>query len=78
MNPMMLMQLVQRWSLFQKDHPRFVPFLGAMKEVALKEGSVLELTATDPDGKTITTNIRVTANDVETFRMIAELDPNQE
>ena len=73
MNPMMLMQLVQRWSVFQQDHPRFMPFFSAAKETVLTEGSVLELKVTDPEGKEITTNIRVTANDVETFRIISEL-----
>ena len=73
MNPMALMQFAQRWSLFQEDHPKFMPFVNAAKGIAMKEGSVLELKATDPDGKTITTNIRVTANDVETFRMFADL-----
>lgn len=78
MNAMQMMQIMQRWSLFQEDHPKFRPFLGAMKELAMKEGTVLELKATDPDGKTIMTNIKVTANDVETFRMASELMQNRQ
>ena len=73
MNPMAIMQLAQRWSVFQADHPKFVPFVNAAKDVVAKEGSILELKVTDPDGKIVTTNIRVTANDVETFRMLADL-----
>lgn len=78
MNPMAIMQLMQRWSVFQSDHPKFVPFVNAVKDTVMKEGSVLEMKVTDPDGKTTTTNIRVTANDVETFRMIAELKKTEE
>ena len=78
MNPMAMMQLMQRWSLFQQDHPKVIPFLQAAKDVALQEGAVLEIKATDPAGKTITSNIRVTANDVETFRMVSELSQRPE
>ena len=73
MNPMAIMQLAQRWSVFRSDHPKFVPFVNAAKDFVMKEGSILELKVTDPDGKIVTTNIRVTANDVETFRMLADL-----
>ena len=78
MNPMTMMQLMQRWSLFQQDHPKVIPFLQAAKDIALQEGAVLEIKATDPEGKAITSNIRVTANDVETFRMVSELSQRPE
>ncbi len=78
MNPMALMQLMQRWSVFQADHPKFVPFVNAVKDSVMKEGAILEMKVTDPDGKATTTNIKVTANDVETFRMIAELRKDPE
>ena len=41
MNPMMFMQLQQRIQTFQQDHPKFVPFLMAIKDNALQEGTVL-------------------------------------
>ena len=72
MNPMFLMQAKQRLELFQKEHPKVLPFFNTVKAQALREGTVLELKVTDPDGKEYVSNIRLTANDVETVRMLSE------
>lgn len=72
MNPMMFMQLQQRIQTFQQDHPKFVPFLMAIKDNALQEGTVLGVTVTTPDGKKIESNIKLTANDIETIRMMSD------
>jgi hypothetical protein len=73
MNPMMLMQLQQRIQTFQQDHPKFVPFMMALKDNALEEGSVFAMKVTTPDGRTIESNIKLTANDIETVKMM--MDP---
>ena len=72
MNPMMLMQMQQRIQTFQQDHPKFVPFLMAIKDNALEEGTVIAMKVTTPDGKTIESNIKLTANDIETIRMMSD------
>ncbi len=73
MNPMMLMQLQQRIQTFQQDHPKFLPFMMAVKDNALKEGTVFAMKVTTPEGKTIESNIKLTSNDIETLRMM--MDP---
>ncbi len=72
MNPMMLMQLQQRIQTFQQDHPKVMPFMMAVKENALQEGTVIAMKVTTPEGKTLESNIKLTANDIETIRMISE------
>ena len=72
MNPMMLMQLQQRIQTFQQDHPKFLPFMMAVKENALEEGAVFAMKVTTPEGKTIESNIKLTANDIETIRLMME------
>ena len=74
MNPMMLMQMQQRIQTFQQDHPKVMPFITAIKDTALMEGTVIAMKVTTPDGKTIESNIKLTANDIETIRMMS--DPN--
>ncbi len=74
MNPKMLMQLQQRLQTFQQDHPKFLPFLSAVKDNAVQEGSVFAVKVTTPDGRTIESNIRLTANDIETIRMMSNPD----
>ena len=76
MNPMMLMQLQQRLGKFQQDHPKFLPFMMAVKDNALQEGTVFAMKVTTPEGKTIESNIKLTANDIETVRMM--MDPNNQ
>ena len=69
-NPMKLMKLKDRLSLFKTEHQKALPFLRRLRDSGLEEGTVLELSAMKPDGTKITGNIRMTANDVETIRML--------
>ncbi|MBP3824506.1 MAG: hypothetical protein ILA11_02050 [Butyrivibrio sp.] len=66
------MQLQQRIQTFQQDHPKFVPFLMAIKDNALQEGTVLGVTVTTPDGRKIESNIKLTAGDIETIKMMSD------
>ena len=72
MNPMILMQMQQRMQTFQQDHPKFLPFLNAVKDNALQEGTVCAMKVTTPEGKTLESNIKLTANDIETIRMMTD------
>ncbi|WP_051689325.1 hypothetical protein [Butyrivibrio sp. AE2032] len=72
MNPMILMQMQQRMQTFQQDHPKFLPFLNAVKDNALQEGTVFAMKVTTPEGKTLESNIKLTANDIETIRMMTD------
>lgn len=73
MNPMMIMQLQQRLGIFQNDHPKVMPFLKAVGENAMQEGSVIAMKVTTVDGKTIESNIKINANDVETMKMFMDI-----
>ena len=68
-NPMMLMQFQQRIQLFTQEHPKVMPFMTAIKDNALQEGTVFAMKVTTPDGTTLESNIRLTADDIETIRM---------
>ncbi len=73
-NPTILMQMQQRIQTFQQDHPKFVPFLMAIKDNALEEGSVFAMKVTTPDGRTIESNIKLNANDIETLNILMNQD----
>jgi hypothetical protein len=70
MNPMALMQLQQRVGTFQKDHPKVLPFLQAVGESAVKEGTVFAVKVTTPEGDVFEANIKLTANDIETINIL--------
>jgi hypothetical protein len=75
MNPMLIMQLQQRMSQFVQDHPKVMPFLNAVGENAVQEGTVLAMKVTTPDGRTLESNIKLTANDIDTINMIKNAKP---
>ena len=69
-NPLALMKMKDRLHLFRQKHPKVGPFFSMLREKAVSEGSVVELKVTTPDGEEYVTNIRLTANDVETIHML--------
>ncbi len=73
MNPMALLKLKERLSIFRKDHPRMESFFRSIREEGLEKGAVLELKVTHEDGRERVTNIRINENDVETIRMLMDL-----
>ena len=69
-NPMALMKMKERLKQFNADHPKVAPFFRVLHNEAIKEGSILELKVTTPEGKDYVSNIRLNANDIETLRML--------
>ena len=71
-NPMVLLKMKERMAIFQQDHPKVGPFFSMLKSRAMIEGAIYELKVTSPDGKEYVSNIRLTANDIETIRMLSK------
>ena len=71
-NPMKLMQIKERFDIFNSEHPKVAPFFKVLKDRAISKGTVLELKAVTPDGKEYVSNICMTDNDVETLQMLLE------
>ena len=71
-NPRAMLKAQERLNIFNREHPKFMPFLEALKQNAVCEGTILEIKAETPAGKHFVSNIRLTANDVETIRMMLE------
>ncbi len=69
-NPMNLMKIKERLTIFQRQHPKVHLFLQDVGSKAIKEGSVIEMKVTDPDGKSYVTNIRLTKEDIESIELM--------
>ena len=65
-----LMKLKNAWDTFTNDHPKFPMFLNAVMAAGIKEGTIVAVSVTQPDGKVIDTNIKVTAADLELFETL--------
>ena len=70
MNPITMMQAAGRIKIFQEQHPKAIAFIKSLSEDDLREGTVIELKITTPEGKEAVANIRLTKDDVETFRIL--------
>lgn len=64
-NPVKMMELQRMKKTFEKNHPRFFPFLSAISKNAIKEGTVVEIQVTTPEGSSYRTNLRLTASDIQ-------------
>lgn len=61
---------------FRKNHPKFPAFVEAVGKNALKEGSLIEITVTTPDGTRYESNLKLNAEDMELMEMITSLGKN--
>jgi len=60
------------WDKFTKNHPKFPAFLAAAKAKGVVEGTVIGITITGPEGETLTTNVRVTNEDLDLFNTLSK------
>lgn len=63
-----MLQMQNAWKTFTQNHPKFPPFLKAAQE-EIREGTVLAFTVTTPEGKTIESNLKLNASDIQLIEM---------
>ena len=64
----------QAWNQFNSNHPKFAPFIDAVKRRGVTEGTVIELEVRYPDdGGSMKTNIKVTESDLEALSLVSSL-----
>ena len=73
MNISAIWKLKSAWEQFTKEHPKFPLFLEAVQNKGITEGTVIGISFTDPEGKTIETNIKVTDSDIQLYEMLKDL-----
>ena len=73
MNPLELMKLAERYQIFMSQHPKMGAFYRDVITQAIREGSILDIKVTDPDGKEYFTNMRLTKEDMETIEILKNL-----
>ena len=71
-NPIQLMQLKQKIDTFRAAHLKFPMFLKAVGDNALEEGTVVDFKVTSPDGREYSSNIKLTADDVEMLQQLKD------
>lgn len=73
----MLAKLKSAFSTFQQEHPKFMPFIHAVKGDACRKDSIIEISVKSPEGRNYTTNFRVTEKDLELIQMLKDMQEYQ-
>ena len=74
LNPLKLMQLKSAWQSFARRHPKFPLFWKAVYKQGLVDGTVLEFKVTTPEGKVLTSNMKVSQADLDLLKQIQDID----
>lgn len=69
MNPMAMMKIKGLLDRFRSNHPKVPMFFSAASQ-NIGEGSIIEISITNADGKKLCTNMKVTADDLELFEQL--------
>lgn len=72
MNPGRLFKLKNAWDTFTRNHPKFPCFLEAVSKQGLKEGTIVEITVTTPEGKKISSNVKLQASDILLYQELTK------
>lgn len=72
-NPVKLFKMKGLWEKFVENHPKFPQFISAVRSNGMNEGTIVEITITTAEGKTISTNVKITESDKEMFAELSEL-----
>ncbi len=73
MNPMQLLKMKSAWDRFRAAHPKFPLFLNSVMQDGIREGTILDFTVTEPDGKIYRSNLKISQEDLELFQELKEL-----
>lgn len=65
MNPTAIFKAKKSWDTFCGNHPRFPAFVQAVQSEGMREGMVIEVSVTTPEGKKLATNVKLTASDIQ-------------
>ena len=63
-NPAKLLQLKKQYEAFTGRHPKFMKYLAYITDNYMSEGTIMDVTVTDAQGKSLHGNARLSAEDV--------------
>ena len=74
LNPVKILKVKNLWERFKAAHPRLLPYFRELRDSGyVGEGSIIDITVTDPGGRSLRCNVRMNENDLELIRTIADL-----
>ena len=65
-----IMKFKGAWDTFNKNHPKFLPFMQAVGREAVTDGTIIAVKVTSPEGKEYNTNMKITQSDLDLFAQL--------
>lgn len=72
-NPAKLLKIKGAWDKFSYNHPKFEPFIKAVQRNSIEEGTIIEINFTTAAGQSISTNLKLTKDDLELFHDLSDM-----
>ena len=72
-NPAKLLQLKKQYEAFVGRHPKFIRYLAYITDHYVEDGAILDVTVTDPEGKSLHGNAKLCAEDVAFLQEVRQL-----
>ncbi len=72
-NPAKLLQLKKQYSAFLDRHPKFMRYMAYITDHYMEEGTVMDVTVTDPQGRSLHGNAKLTAEDVAFLKEVRQM-----
>lgn len=73
MNPSAMFQVMEAFKRFQNNHPKVVSYVKIVFGPGLPEGTVLEITCTKPGEEPVTTNMKITQDDLDLLQSLKNI-----
>ena len=68
-----LLKLKSAWDTFTSNHPKFTPFLKAVRDRGICEGATIDIAVHYPDGSSLKSGIKVKQSDVELLETLSSM-----
>ncbi|MCM1175348.1 MAG: hypothetical protein NC341_09890 [Blautia sp.] len=72
-NPASIFQMMNLWNRFKKNHSKFPKFMTAVYQNGIREGSIIEINVTTPDGQSLNSNLKISAEDMKLIEELKDL-----
>lgn len=71
----MMQKIKSGMDRFRVNHPKFPMFLNAVAQDALREGTIIEINVTTPEGKNYCSNLKLKSEDIEFLDTLKGMRP---
>ena len=70
LDPRLLFKFKSMMDVFNRNHPKVIPYMHAVSQEALKENTIVDIKFTTEEGECLHTNLKLNKDDIEMFKQL--------